>query len=547
MDKLTNIYNKNYNHAKVYNSYGPTEATIASNYTEITDVDNITIGKALPNYVTEVRDIDGKFLPEGVISELYIGGVGVGKGYYNMPDKTSEAFLTIDGIPYYRSGDYALETVDGEIEIKGRIDNQIKLRGLRIEIGEIESNIANYPGIKQVAVVIKKISDNDHLCAYFTAEQEIDAEELKQYLKDKLTEYMIPTVFMQLDVMPVLPNGKTDTKALPEIDEQSLKVEYMAPTTPAEEIIVKAFEAVFNQKIGIHDDFTALGGDSLTSIKVTSLLASYNITLSPSVVLNSKTPEKIAKILEEEFKYQVTLARKGTTDQNMFLIPPLSGTSLAYSTFIPRLEFEGNIYVGDDFKYLLSLEEMQKTDSSTAVEQYYQAILDVFQDGDIIAAYSQGCMFAVMITSMLEKVRKVGKCILIDGDLEFKETEPVNKEEALGLVMTVISSRFDFDESAIQLDQLSSEQLSELIPEEFAAMIPGELDVFVQKIIVISIINSVWDFEPVSLDSHVVYLSTEPKYEDFSKYAHDFEYISVEAEHLKLMDEHADRILKYVK
>ena len=113
--------------------------------------------------------------------------------------------------------------------------------------------------------------------------------------------------------------------------------------------------------------------------------------------------------------------------------------------------------------------------------------------------------------------------------------------------MAVISSRFDFDDSAIQLDQLSSEQLSELIPEEFAVMIPGEFDEFVQKIIVISIINSIWDFEPVSLDSHVVYLSTEPKYEDLSKYAHDFEYISVEAEHLKLMDEHADRILKYVK
>ena len=199
---------KQYSDAKVYNSYGPTEATIASNYKEITDTDKITIGKALPNYVTEIRDIDGKLLPEGVIGELYIGGVGVSKGYYNLPDKTSEVFLTIDDIPYYRSGDYALETIDGEIEIKGRIDNQIKLRGLRIEIGEIESNIANYPDIKQVAVVIKKISDNDHLCAYFTAEQKIDTEKLKQYLKEKLTEYMIPTVFMQLDVMPVTPNGK---------------------------------------------------------------------------------------------------------------------------------------------------------------------------------------------------------------------------------------------------------------------------------------------------------------------------------------------------
>ena len=174
--------------------------------------------------------------------------------------------------------------------------------------------------------------------------------------------------------------------------------------------------------------------------------------------------------------------------------------------------------------------------------------MEVFQDGDIITAYSQGCIYAVMITSMIEKVRKVGKCILIDGDLELKETEPVSKEEALGLVMTVISSRFDFDESAqVPLDQLSSEQLSELIPEEFAALIPGELDEFVQKIVVISIINSVWDFKLESLDSHVVYLSTEPKYEDFSKYAHDFEYISIEAEHLKLIDEHADKIIKYVK
>ena len=99
---------KKYCDAKVYNSYGPTEATIASNYKEITDPENITIGKALRNYVTEVRDIDGKLLPDGVMGELYIGGVGVGKGYYNMPDKTEEVFLEINNIPYYRSGDYAI-------------------------------------------------------------------------------------------------------------------------------------------------------------------------------------------------------------------------------------------------------------------------------------------------------------------------------------------------------------------------------------------------------------------------------------------------------
>ncbi|MBO6273951.1 MAG: amino acid adenylation domain-containing protein, partial [Methanobrevibacter sp.] len=188
---------KQYTNAKIYNSYGPTEATIASNYKEITDPENITVGKALKNYVTEVRDLDGKLLPKGVMGELYIGGIGVGKGYYNMPEKTAEVYTTINDIPYYRSGDYAIELPNGEIDIKGRIDNQIKLRGLRIEIGEIESNINRFPNIKRTVVVIKEINNNDHLCAYFTSDEKIDIRLLKRYLNNKLTKYMVPTVFMQ--------------------------------------------------------------------------------------------------------------------------------------------------------------------------------------------------------------------------------------------------------------------------------------------------------------------------------------------------------------
>ena len=168
----TKVYEnfKKYSDAIVYNSYGPTETTITSNNKEVTSSDDVTVGLPLENYVTDVRDIDGKLLPRGVMGELYIGGAGVGKGYYNMPDKTKEVFLTINNIPYYKSGDYAIEKLNGEIDIKGRIDNQIKLRGLRIEIGEIESNIGKYSGIKQNVVIIKEINNNDHLCAYFTAD-----------------------------------------------------------------------------------------------------------------------------------------------------------------------------------------------------------------------------------------------------------------------------------------------------------------------------------------------------------------------------------------
>ncbi|WP_296891149.1 amino acid adenylation domain-containing protein, partial [uncultured Methanobrevibacter sp.] len=183
---------RKYSDAVVYNSYGPTETTITSNNKEVTDVNDLTVGPPLTNYVTDVRDIDGKLVPNGVMGELYIGGVSVGKGYYNMPEKTEEVFLTINDIPYYRSGDYAIELPNGEIDIKGRIDNQIKLRGLRIEIGEIETNIGQYPDIRQAVVVIKEINNNEHLCAYYTANCEIDSDDLKEFLKDRLTRYMVP-------------------------------------------------------------------------------------------------------------------------------------------------------------------------------------------------------------------------------------------------------------------------------------------------------------------------------------------------------------------
>ena len=203
---------------EIYNIYGPTETTVTSNTTRITNADNINVGKALYNYITEIRDIDGKMLPQGVMGELYIGGYGVAGGYYGIEDKTKEAFLEINGIPYYRSGDFAVELPDGEIVIKGRLDDQIKLRGLRIEIGEIESNIDKYPRIKQNVVVVKEINNAEHLCAYFTAEDEIDINLLKRYLQNKLTKYMVPTVFMQIDEMPQTPNGKIDFKQLPDSD-----------------------------------------------------------------------------------------------------------------------------------------------------------------------------------------------------------------------------------------------------------------------------------------------------------------------------------------
>ena len=286
---------RKYSDAIVYNSYGPTETTITSNNKEVTDVNDITVGLPLHNYVTDVRDIDGKLLPSGVMGELYIGGVGVGKGYYNMPEKTEEVFLAINDIPYYRSGDYAVALANGEIDIKGRIDNQIKLRGLRIEIGEIESNISNFPNIKQNVVVIKEIRNNEHLCAYFTAEEQINKDELKEYLLERLTQYMVPTVFMQVDEMPQTPNGKTDIKALP---EPKLELNYVAPETKLEQTICAIYSSILDVEIvGAEDNFFEIGGTSLIASKLIIELLKQDYDVKYDDIFRNQTPRKLASFL----------------------------------------------------------------------------------------------------------------------------------------------------------------------------------------------------------------------------------------------------------
>ena len=295
---------KQYTNAKVYNSYGPTEATIASNYKEITDPENITVGKALKNYVTEVRDLDGKLLPKGVMGELYIGGPGVGKGYYKMPEKTAEVYTTINDIPYYRSGDYAIELPNGEIDIKGRIDNQIKLRGLRIEIGEIESNINRFPNIKRTVVAIKEINNNDHLCAYFTSDVEIDIRLLKRYLNNKLTKYMVPTVFMQLDEIPHLPNGKTDLKKLP---TPKLDLENVKPENETEEKLFRMVsEMIGSSEFGTTDDLYTLGFTSLTLMKLNSLIYNEtNVNIDITSLFNNPTVQSLAYKIDNNIESDI--------------------------------------------------------------------------------------------------------------------------------------------------------------------------------------------------------------------------------------------------
>ena len=283
--------------ASIFNTYGPTEITVSSNGKDLTNSDVISVGQPLLNYKEFIVDSDGNELPVGVVGELYIGGIGVATGYNDLPEMTAERFIEYKGVRVYKSGDYARWTEDGDVVILGRTDNQIKLRGLRIELGEVEAALTNIEGIRNVVVTIGKIKGNEHLCAYFTADRPIDITELKTELGKTLTKYMVPTAYLQLEKMPLTPNGKTDIKNLPE----PMLVgsgDYTAPANDTESIFCDIFANILKlDRVGATDNFFELGGTSLAVMQVVVQAERQNHHIAYRDVFDNPTPRHLAALI----------------------------------------------------------------------------------------------------------------------------------------------------------------------------------------------------------------------------------------------------------
>lgn len=282
--------------AAIFNSYGPTEATIDCNCKIVTEIgdEDVPIGRPENGVVEQIMDMDGNLLPVGVVGELWIGGVGVARGYFGRADLTGERFVRFGGETYYKSGDLAKWNAAGEVIVLGRNDSQVKLRGLRIELSEVENAIAAQPGITRCVVRVMKIRGQEHLCAYFTAEQEILVEQLREEISKTLTKYMVPTAYLQLAEMPVTPNGKIDAKALPEAKLMA-KSDYAAPENQAEKDFCDIFAAALGmEQVGALDNFFDLGGTSLlvTQITIDALNKDYKIVYAD--VFNNPTPRELA-------------------------------------------------------------------------------------------------------------------------------------------------------------------------------------------------------------------------------------------------------------
>ena len=298
-DKLLKVLREKTN-ATIINTYGPTEITVSSNAKNLTNSDKITIGKPLCNYTEYIVDSDNNLLPVGVVGELLIQGCGVALGYNKLPEQTAKAFIEFKGERTYRSGDYAKWTSDGDVIILGRTDNQVKLRGLRIELGEIEKCLTDIDGIKSGIALIRKVGKADAICVYYTADKQLDPDDIKAELKKTLTDYMVPSAYVQLDEMPLTPNGKVNTKILPE-PKNSKAESGTAPKNELEKTFCDIFAEILElDNVFADDSFFDIGGTSLTATRVVISAGKKNIEIAYSDVFANPTPQALAKFVSKE-------------------------------------------------------------------------------------------------------------------------------------------------------------------------------------------------------------------------------------------------------
>ena len=285
----------------IYNMYGPTETTVWSTVQNLTGATIIDIGKPISNTIIRILNDNQQLQPIGIAGELYIGGDGVSKGYWNNMPLTQERFTAdpyAENAQLYRTGDIARWLPDGNIECLGRADNQVKLRGFRIELGEIESKLAQFEGIEEAVVLLNTNDGEGYLAGYYRGEEEIDVAELKAHLLDSLPYYMVPSIYMHLDAFPLTPNGKLDRKSFPDPESRLPEIDFKSPENQTQTTLTELWGEVLKmdkQEISINQNFFELGGHSLRAmVLINKINQIFNIELPLRVLFDKQTIENLA-------------------------------------------------------------------------------------------------------------------------------------------------------------------------------------------------------------------------------------------------------------
>jgi amino acid adenylation domain-containing protein/non-ribosomal peptide synthase protein (TIGR01720 family)/FkbM family methyltransferase len=314
---------------KLYNYYGPTEASVYATFKEIGSDEVEQIGKPLSNTEVYVLDSFGQVVPVGVAGELYIGGSGIARGYLNNRELTSERFLPNrfkgDGSRLYRTGDLVRWLADGNLEYLGRNDEQVKIRGYRIELGEIEHALLKLEGIRQASVLCKErksgSSVSKYLVGYYVSDVEWSPDRITDELSSVLPEYMVPAVYVRLEHFPLTVNGKLDKRKLPE-PEFGSEESCIGPSTELEDKMCLIWQDVLGiSHVGVQDDFFRIGGDSILSIQVSSRLRQLGYACHVRDIFTHRTIEKLSRHLETSSGESTYKTEQGLLTGSLDLLP----------------------------------------------------------------------------------------------------------------------------------------------------------------------------------------------------------------------------------
>jgi amino acid adenylation domain-containing protein len=312
-------------HVSLVNQYGPTEGTMVSSYYPITEAwtkqGATLIGRPISNCRIHILDEHLNPVPIGVPGELHIGGVGLARGYLNLPELTGAKFIRDpfrdeQGARLYKTGDLGRYLPDGNIEFLGRRDYQVKVRGFRVELGEIEAVLSQHPAAREAVVVARDDTPEERrLVAYLVVDREPApaAAELRSYLIEKLPDYMVPSSFVMTDAIPRLPNGKVNRGALraPDQSRPELERPFVSPRTPVEEVLAGTWAEVLHlEQVGVHDNFFELGGHSLLATRIMSRLRqAFQIDLPLRYIFEAPTVAGLAASILRDADDQLKVQR----------------------------------------------------------------------------------------------------------------------------------------------------------------------------------------------------------------------------------------------
>ncbi|WP_372366351.1 amino acid adenylation domain-containing protein [Candidatus Uabimicrobium sp. HlEnr_7] len=413
------------------NMYGPTENSVFSTFyyvKEIRDDVPIPIGKAISNTTVYILNEKMEFIEDDQVGEIYVGGDGVGLGYFNREDLTEKAFVLnpFGSGKLYKTGDLARYTSDRQIEFVGRIDNQVKIRGFRIELEEIEKTLATIPEVNKTVVLAKKYNDNNNdlrLVGYVEVSslQDTCEEKIKQYLQQKLPQHMIPPYFKIMTAFPLTINQKIDRKALAQMDLQS-KRGYTAYNDTTEEKIINLWSSFLGipiSQIDSKSDFFLLGGNSLL---VTQMLLEikqvFGCDISLESIYENPSLSNVTNLInqnEKRLDLHVTLLKAGSGIP-LFIVPDVAGDTASYTAILKHLKGPQPIYgfyppgIHDDKKPLKTVREISAF--------YLQLMTKIQEEGPyMLMGYSFGATIAYeMAQQLMKNGKKVAVLALLDPD-----------------------------------------------------------------------------------------------------------------------------------